>query len=90
MIDAQVLRRISLLVMRARQDRGVPDADLDRIAMLIDHLKRDVLLELPCVPNDLGQMAFLIGRLEPRDLPFGIGEELRELVSEATTANFSC
>ena len=90
--ETRTLRRIALLVLRARQDeadRRINDR-LGKIAAVIDHIKRDLAIGSRASDDDVASLALLVGGL-PKASPHPISAsvardstllELRELVDE--------
>ena len=90
--ETRTLRRISLLVIRAREDeRDDTVADrLNKVAAVIDHMKRDIAVGSHASDTDVATLATLVGRLPKATFGTIVSSEvarqsvvieLRELVS---------
>ncbi len=87
--DVRSLRRIALLVVRAREDWGPCCQELEDIALAIEHMKRDVALGSPHVAVDLRRIASLVrnlscGATDRQSLQQSVMGELRDLVAQLT------
>jgi len=89
--DVRALRRIALLVRRAREDWGGECPELNGIAAVIERMKRDIVLGKQLVGTDLRRMASLVGGLSCRAAATSrlnqlVVGELRDLVSHMVPA----
>jgi len=87
--DVRALRRIALLVLRAKEDGGPCLPELEEIGEVIERMKRDVALGTPFIGEDLREMASLVGGLPCDTDDHGrvhrvVVGELRDLVAQLT------
>lgn len=87
--DVRALRRLTLLVRRAKED-GLPCSnELGKIASILDRMRRSVALGTPSVGDDLRAVASLVGELscERRSenrVHEAVITELRDLTDQLT------
>lgn len=60
--ETVALRRIALLVMRASEDCGPIRDDLAKIAIVIDQMKRSIVLDVP-MDKDAARLSLLVRQL---------------------------
>ncbi len=86
--NVRALRRIALLVIRAKEDWGPFCSDLDDIARVIERIKREIALGSRLTADEVGEMASLVTGLsscstvEGGPLQRAVVSELRDLVAE--------
>ncbi len=87
--DVRALRRIALLVRRAREDCLPCSDELREIAGIIERMKQNVALDTPFPGDDLRAMASLAGRLScelrgENRVHEAVITELRDLAEQLT------
>ena len=87
--DARALRRVALLVWRAREDDDACRVELDEIAEVLERMKRSIALGTPLSGEDLREVVSRVRDLscdEPRNgrLHDALISELRDLAHEIT------
>jgi len=82
MLDVSTLRRVALLVMRARDDAspGAVHDELAKIGPVIERMKRSVAIGSPFATNDVMSLFMLVKRL-PRA---GSAHSASEIVQAST------
>lgn len=88
-IDVRALRRIALLVRRAKEDWGPCCVELNEIADVLERMKRNVALRTPFSGDDLRTMVSLVRDLACESsrherLHDPVVSELRDLAEQLT------